>query len=173
MRFSPIASISFALLCIALSVHAETATSAKEPTLTVIHAGGEQSFTVPQLEARLESETVRFFNPYYEKVKSFQGFNLGSLLKELFPVESANAGGWKVEFLALDGYQSVTPLDKLFEPGGYLIFRDNERTQWEEMKKRKVSPGPFAVMWIEKEQLWKNGYPWPWQIESIRLVREQ
>ncbi len=173
MRLSSIASIPFALLCIALSAHAGSATTAKEPTLTVIHADRKQSFTVPQLEARLESKAVRFFNPYYEKVKSFQGFALGSLLKELFPAESANAGDWKVEFLALDGYRSATPLHKLFEPGGYLIFRDIDRPQWEEMKKRKVSPGPFAVMWIEKDQLWKNGYPWPWQIEEIRLVREQ
>jgi hypothetical protein len=173
MRFSSIVSIPFALLCIALSVHAETAITAKEPTLTVIHADQEQSFTVTQLKARLESEIVSFVHPYYEKEKSFQGFALGSLLKELFAVETANAGGWKVQFQALDGYRSVTPLDRLFEPGGYLVFRDIERPQWEEMKKRKVSPGPFAVVWIEKEQLWENGYPWPWQIEAIRLVREQ
>ena len=173
MRLSSIASIPFALLCIALSLHAGAAVTAKEPTVTVIHGDRKQSFTVPQLEARLKSETVKFFNPYYEKVKSFEGFALGSLMKELFPAESAKAGGWKVEFLALDDYRSVTPLQKLFEPGGYLIFRDNDRPQWEEMKKHKVSPGPFAVMWTGKEQLWKDGYPWPWQIKVIRLVREQ
>lgn len=173
MRLSAIASIPVFMLCIAPSVHAENAVTVKEPTLTVVHADREQAFTVSQLKARLESETVSFVHPYYEKEKSFEGFALGSLLKELFPVETANAGDLKVQFQALDGYQSVTPWDKLFEPGGYLIFRDVERPQWEEMKKRKVSPGPFAVVWIGKDQLWDNGYPWPWQIEVMRLVREQ
>lgn len=173
MRLSAVASIPFALLCIALGVHAETAITGKEPTLTVGLADGEQSFTVRELKARLESENVSFFHPYYEKQKSFEAFALGSLLKELFPAETANAGDWKVQFQALDGYRSVTPWDKLFEPGGYLVFRDIEQPQWEEMKKRKVSPGPFAVVWTGKEQLWDNGYPWPWQIESISLLREQ
>ncbi len=173
MRFSAVASIAFTMLCIALGAHAEPAITAKEPTLTVVHADREQSFTVPELKARLESETVSFVHPYYEKQKTFEGFALASLLRELFPAETVKAGGWKVQFQALDGYRSVTPSDKLLEPGGYLIFRDVERPQWEEMKKRKVSPGPFAVVWVGKEQLWESGYPWPWQIEAIRLLREE
>lgn len=153
-------------------MHAGTPAAGTEPALTVVDNNLEQSFTVAQLKVKLQSTTISFAHPYYEKEKSFEGFALGPFLKEMFQGQTAGTGSWKVRFEALDGYRSETPWDKLFEYGGYLVFRDLDYPQWEEMKKRKVLPGPFAVVWTQREQTADAGYPWPWQIETVRLIRE-
>lgn len=139
--------------------------------LTIIDSASKRSFTVAQLKQELDSETIVFFHPYYDREKTFEAFPLRDFLHLVFADAKNSAHSSAVEFLALDGYQSGAAWEKLVEPGGYLVFRDVEQPGWEIMPKRKVSPGPFAIVWTGKQQTWKNGYPWPWQLHSIRLSK--
>ena len=92
-----------------------------------------------------------------------------SLLKTFFPSASRNPEKWEIQIDAMDGYRSVAELTKLLEDGGYLVFRDVDDPMWEKMRTRRVSPGPFAIVWVGADQLFEDGYPWPWQIKTILL----
>jgi hypothetical protein len=139
--------------------------------LTIIDSASKRSFTVAQLKQELDSETIVFFHPYYDREKTFEAFPLRDFLHLVFEDAKNSAHSSTVEFLALDGYRSGAAWEKLVEPGAYLVFRDAELPEWEIMPTRKVSPGPFAIVWTGKQQTWKNGYPWPWQLHSIRLSK--
>ena len=138
--------------------------------LIIADSIAERSFTVEQLKTRLQSETIRFVHPYYDKEKSFEAFRLQNFLQVMFEGSDQAPDSRQVQFVALDGYQSEIDWNRIIEPGGYLVFRDTEVPGWEKMKKRPVSPGPFAIVWTGKAQTWKNGYPWPWQISAIRVM---
>jgi hypothetical protein len=138
--------------------------------LTISDTTSKRSFTIEQLKKQLQSETIRLLHPYYEKEKVFEAFRLRDFLQVMFHDSSQSPDLRVVQFLALDGYQSESQWDRLIEPGAYLVFRDIDVPGWEEMKKRQVSPGPFAIVWTGKDQTWKNGFPWPWQISVIRLT---
>lgn len=163
-------TILFAFISLAVGKHAEADTTGEVTRLVVVHGATEKSLSVNQLKARLRSETVRFVHPYYEKEKAFEGFPLRSLMNELFDGAESETSNWQIEFTALDGYRATAEWVKLLQSGGYLIFRDIEVPDWEKMKSRQVSPGPFAIVWVGKEQIFKNGFPWPWQIVSMRLL---
>jgi hypothetical protein len=139
--------------------------------LTIIDSASERSFTIEQLKQKLNGETIVFYHPYYDREKTFEAFPLRDFLQLMFADSKNSTHSSTVEFLALDGYQSAAAWEKLVEPGSYLVFRDVELPEWEIMPKRKVSPGPFAIVWTGKQQTWKNGYPWPWQLHSIRLSK--
>lgn len=171
MKITKYSPIYWVFVYIAICVHATAQAEAPKPNLTVSQPTHEVSFSVKQLESVLSSETVRFFNPYYEKEKSFEAFPLGKFVEEMFKDTPQDSANWAVKFAALDGYQVTVDLDKLFEPGGYFVFRDIDMPDWEKMKTRQVSPAPFAIVWVGKEQTVKNGYPWPWQIASMTLLK--
>jgi hypothetical protein len=93
------------------------------------------------------------------------------LLEVMFEGSKNAVNSATVDFQVLDGYESTATWGKSSEPGGYLVFRDVEMPAWEVMASRKVAPAPFAIVWTGKEQIWKNGYPWTWQVRSICLSK--
>ena len=49
-----------------------------------------------------------------------------------------------------------------------LAFADADAADWEEMPKEKIRPGPFYLVWTGAEQTPQKGYPWPWQLMSVK-----
>src|ERR1043166_4641268 len=61
-------------------------------------------------------------------------------------------------------------MKKFEENGVYLVYKDLDFPNWEPLQRKQVLPGPFYVIWMGSEQLIDNGYPWPIQLQSIKLV---
>ena len=146
------------ILCVTAPSFASDANDAAA-SLTIYDSISKRSFTVEQLKDKLQSETIRFVHPYYDKEKTFEAFPLQNFLQVMIQGPEQAADSRRVQFVALDGYQSEIDWNRIFEPGGYLVFRDIEVPGWEKMEKRQVSPGPFAIVWTGKDQTWKNDIP--------------
>jgi hypothetical protein len=170
MKFILLVSTLIASACCVTGPSFATDSNDEGVLLTISDSISERSFTIEQLKTKLQSEIIRFVHPYYDKEKSFEAFPLQNFLQVMIQGSDQALDPQQVQFVALDGYQSEIDWNRIFEPGGYLVFRDTEVPGWEKMKKRPVSPGPFAIVWTGTAQTWKNGYPWPWQISTIRVT---
>lgn len=105
----------------------------------------------------------------YGKLKRYEGFSLRDVMRVGFGDKWANPGYTDIVFTALDGYESVSDISKIKESGGYMVFGDLDKGEWESVGGREESPGPFYLVWTGKWQTTENEYPWPWQIASINV----
>lgn len=124
------------------------------------------------LQAQIESEPIRLFNPFYQREKRYQAFPVDAVLDLAFSAKWKSADYTDVAFIALDGYEAVGSIGKLREPGGFLAFRDLDRDDgWEPVGYRKADPGPFFLVWTRPGQDTEHAYPWPWQVAAVNLLR--
>jgi mono/diheme cytochrome c family protein len=123
------------------------------------------------LEGNIETHEIKFHDPMYKKEKSYKGFKVQDVLELGFGDEWKSSEFTDVVFEALDGYVSVSPVSKLKQSGGYIVFSDLDFEDWEPISIKEVTPGPFYLVWTGKEQTTANKYPWPWQLSSINLIR--
>ena len=49
-----------------------------------------------------------------------------------------------------------------------LAFADRTPRAGKRLPKEKIRPGPFYLVWTGAEQTPQKGYPWPWQIVSVK-----
>lgn len=143
---------------------------AAEPGLSFVKGDDVKTLGLSELRRQLPVEELAFFDPEYGKQKKYRGFALGKLLELGF-------GGWQGDdytemvFTALDGYAAVTNLEKLGEPGGFLVFEDSEVPGWEPVGRQQANPGPFYLVWTGPGQTTAREYPWPWQLVKIELIK--
>jgi mono/diheme cytochrome c family protein len=140
-------------------------------------AGGRAvlSLTAADLRARQDARTVEITDPYYGRRKRYRAVPIKNLLTTAYGPAWHEDGVSEVFFEALDGYRSHAPGPTLAEDGGMLAFEDADAAGWEEMPKEKTKPGPFYLVWTGAEQGPEKGYPWPWQILSVKsaIVEEE
>lgn len=148
--------------------------SGADPQLSFVRAGGAgKTLSLSQMKAGVPVSELAFFDPEYGKPKRYRGFALARVL------ELAFGPGWQgndyteMIFSALDGYASVSTLEKLGEPGGYIVFEDMDHPGWEPVGRNQANPGPFYLVWANPAQSTAHGYPWPWQLAKVELVRFQ
>lgn len=148
--------------------------SAADPSLNFVQAGKEgKTFSLVQMKTRLPVVELAIFDTEYGKLKRYRGFALARVL------EMAFGPGWQGQdytemiFSALDGYASVSTLEKLSEPGGFVVFEDLDHPGWEPIGRNQANPGPFYLVWEKPGQSSAHQYPWPWQLEKVELVRFQ
>lgn len=127
--------------------------------------------TLGELESTLETHSIELYDPEYRKTKRYSGFSVQDVLTLGFGEELNNPDFTDIAFTALDGYESVSVLSKMKEKGGYIVFADLDYPDWEPVGRAQASPGPFYLVWAEKDELPDNGYPWPWQIASVNIMR--
>ncbi len=123
------------------------------------------------LEENIETHEIKFHDPMYKKEKSYKGFKVQDVLELGFGDEWKSSEFTDVVFEALDGYVSVSPVSKLKQSGGYIVFSDLDFEEWEQISIKEVTPGPFYLVWTGKDQTTANKYPWPWQLSSINLIK--
>jgi len=137
--------------------------------------GGQRlgSIDLQQLQDRLESRHVKIFNYMMGKEKRYQGFRLRDVLDLAFGDRWRSDTYSDIAFTALDGYEAVSPLEKLREKGAFLVFRDLDTVEegWEPIGYKQANPGPFFLIWSGELQTTAEGYPWPWQIAQVDLLR--
>lgn len=165
---------SFSFLLISLILYITTASYAKEVGIEFIVSGESRKFvTIYEMKNMVKPQKITYFDPYYAKSKTFEAFPIGKLLFKVFGKHLKSHDFTNVVFIALDGYRAISSIEILQEAGGYLAFRDTEFPDWEPVGRKRANPGPFYLFWTEKDQSAENGYPWPWQVAAIRLVRFQ
>jgi hypothetical protein len=125
-----------------------------------------------ELKKALKSHRIEYRDPFLQKTKHYEAFALKDVLELAFGARWKEPAYSDVIFRALDGYESVGPLEKLKEDGPYLAFADLDEPagSWEPIGMHKADPGPFYLVWTGPDQNVEHQYPWPWQVESIRLV---
>lgn len=162
----------FAFCIIAMLSSPSTILAQSNPSLHFVTAPDiERSFTLDQLKAELPVEQIELFDTQHGKQKNYLGFALADVLRLGFGDEWQSDHYTEMVFTALDGYAAVTALDKLNQPGGYIVFEDLDVGGWELIGHKQANPGPYYLVWTGAGQTTQNQYPWPWQIGRIELMR--
>ena len=106
------------------------------------------------------------------RTKNYECFPILPILKKVYGKELGGEGYSEVIFEATDGYKAFSEMEKLTESGGCLAFRDLDvKKGWEPVGRRSVSPAPYFLVWKDKDQNTANGYPWPWSLAKIKLIK--
>ena len=156
---------SLLLLCAlaaAAPAHADPAVSFMSGDNVVLRV------TAADLAARSDARNVTLADPFYGKVKHYRAVPIKDLLTQAYGPDWIENGVGEIFFEALDGYRSHAKVPLLAADGGMLAFADADVPAWEEMPKEKTRPGPFYLVWTGTDQTPEKGYPWPWQILSVK-----
>ena len=160
-------------LMILTSVLFAARTLAGEPDLE-FRLGGKFAAKVSlgDLQDKIKSHRVRFFNVLMNKEKTYEAFALKDVLNFAYQTKWGSDHYSDIAFIASDGYEAVSSLGKLQEDGGFLAFRDLDLSNgWEPVGNKKVDPAPFFLIWTGKNQTPQAAYPWPWQVVALDLLR--
>lgn len=126
-----------------------------------------------ELRSKLPGRRIAVTSRFSEGIKNYEAFPIQDVLDMAYGGSSWKSAEFTdVAFIALDGYEAVGPLGRLKEEGGFLAFKDLDRAQgWEPVGHRKADPAPFFLVWTSTRQTTENGYPWPWQVAALNLLR--
>ena len=131
-----------------------------------------RTLTLAELRNAVSVQEIDMHDPMHGKRKRYQAFALGELLRYAFGDALESEHYSEVVFAALDGYQSVSTRTRVLEAGGFVAFRDLDRIEgWEPVGRQNADPAPFYLVWTGEAQSTQNGYPWPWQLRSVALLR--
>ncbi|GAB3522219.1 cytochrome c [Photobacterium alginatilyticum] len=157
----------FSVLCL-LCVWSASAYSAK----LVFSEEGEtvNALTLRAMKKQLLTHQIDIYDPQYKKNKRYLAFALHDVMALAYGKSWESKLSTDVKFVALDGYQAVSPFDKLLEQGGYIVYRDAEQPDWELIGHNQSNPGPFYMVWTGDKQTPKQAYPWPYQLAVIDTV---
>ena len=118
----------------------------------------------------IPAETIKQYDPYYAREKTFRAVPLVRVLELGFPKQEKL---FEKQFVlrAKDGY--TVPLDgaKLFEPGAYIAFEDAEVPAWEPIGQQRANPAPFYLIWANKAQTNLETHPRPYQLATIEIAK--
>jgi len=130
----------------------------------------EKVLSLSIMKEELKQYKITLNDPYYKKEKQYKTFKLKDVLNLAYSSKWHSGDFTDLTFRAYDGYESIAVISKLENKGGYIVFRDLDYQDWEPISFTGAYPGPFYIIWTGKGQTAKNGYPWPWQLETINLV---
>ena len=156
---------AFAVL-LALAPGAKAADSA-----LVFYSGTKEvlRMTAAEMGARPDAKVVDVADPSYGRRKRLRAVPLRGLLTAAYGASWGEQTLGQVFFDSLDGYRSHAKVGDLMASGGWLAFDDSEVPGWEEVPDKRMRPGPFYLFWTGADQRPRNGFPWPWQIVSMRM----
>ena len=154
-------------LCLALPVNAAAADS----VLTLAGAGNDPvEYSVPQLRSHSERQEIQIDDPIHKKHKRYSAVPFRALIEETFGKDVLEQGWTSIAFVAEDGYEPIADISVFSAGEAFIAFEDLDEPGWEPIAGYGVEPGPFYMVWTDPEQKPKNGYPWPWQLNTIRLA---
>lgn len=164
--------LSAVCLAVALVLSGPTAAENDAKLTFTVSGAVVATATLEAMREKLPAKDLELFDLQYEKVKRFEAFNLHDVLTLGFGNEWRSADFSDMVFTALDGYQSLATLTKVMNDGGYVVFKDRDQPDgWEPVGRQGADPGPFYLVWTGPEQSTANGYPWPWQLSVIGILR--
>lgn len=129
-----------------------------------------RTLRLADLVREIPSETIKQFDPYYAREKTYRAIPLASVVELGFKGEK-DLPTREYVLRALDGYTVPLTGSKVFEKGAYLAFEDVEKPGWEPIGERRANPAPYYVIWAGKDQLDLETHPRPYQLASIEIAR--
>ena len=161
----------FFILFLTISSHSISFGADLDVSLNFMISGKTvNKLTLKDLVDNIKVYDLEFYDPLYKKLKRYNGFTIQDVLTSGFNNQWKEKAYTEVSFTALDGYEAIAKISKMFENGGYITFEDRDVNGWEPIGRKKAYPGPFYLVWIGENQIPKNEYPWPWQLVSINIM---
>lgn len=154
------------LFCISNS----TITAGEASLIFKISSQESARFSLSELRKQIKAHEIKLFDPNYEKIKNYKAFLLKDIIDLAYKKTWNEASFTDLSFTALDGYNSVSTIDKIKEDDGYIAFEDIDFSGWEPVGRNKANPAPYYLVWLKKDQTPQYGYPWPWQLKEINLI---
>lgn len=161
----------FALVLALFCVSADASDNAGPRLVFEVGERPLAELSLKRLRSDLGEHRLEVYDAMYKKDKRYRALELAAVLRAGFGEMLESDAYSHLALVAKDGYASVAQIERALEPGGYLVFEDLEFPQWEPIGSRGADPAPLYVMWSGAAQLPKAGYPWPWQLVRIRLLR--
>jgi mono/diheme cytochrome c family protein len=139
-----------------------------------------RSLTAEQMEQQIQSQQVRLVkDPVFKKDKNFSCFPIVEVLKAGFgPIwqqalkDDDNGGSIIVRMTTVDGHAGHLPISKITQPGGCLVYKDNDTNGPWERTGREMEPSvePYYFVWTTPEQQKTRYLPRIPQVTLISLV---
>lgn len=149
--------------------------SAHSATLSFLDNGHlVKTMAIEELVRGSELITLAVNNPTDSISKNYQGFGLNLLLNAVF--NSEWQGRDAIKFTALDGYQSIIPVQAIIKHQGLIAIGENGVSRFTPLLRKNtetVDPGPFYLVWENIQDNAAQTDPWlswPWQLTSIELT---
>ncbi|MCY4644645.1 MAG: cytochrome c [Bacteriovoracales bacterium] len=133
-----------------------------------------KSLSLKELKKAAPIKDVRLeYHFSKSRVKNYRGVELAPLLRRVFPRYLKGDEYSEIIYEATDGYSSFSTLSMALTKGGLIAFKDLDRKgdNWEPTGREMASPAPYFLVWAGKDQTSTVGYPWPYALVKIRLVR--
>ncbi len=128
--------------------------------------------TLEELERAVGVETVRAFDGYYRREKTFRALSLQRVLAVGFAGEAgAPLATRQFVLRARDGYTVPIAGERLYEGGAFIAVRDVDNPSWEPIGPQRANPGPAYLIWSEPAQTDLESHPRPWQLAVIEATR--
>jgi len=129
------------------------------------------SLSIKQLKKLAKPEKLSLsYHGAKSKIKNYKAFRLKKVLINVFGKFDDEKFS-EVILEATDGYKAFSETSTLLIDGGYIAFQDLDvKEGWEPLGRGGIDPGPFYMVWKNKGQTSAEGFPWPWNLKSIRLV---
>jgi mono/diheme cytochrome c family protein len=141
-----------------------------EATLTFKKLGKDVAvLKLSEILAKIPPETIRQFDPYYAKEKTFRGVPLVKVLELAFG--EVDLSGEEYVLRAKDGFTVPMRGGLVTEPGAYIAFEDVEVPGWEPIGEQKANPAPFYLVWSKKDQQNLDTHPRPYQLATIEIAK--
>jgi cytochrome c2 len=132
---------------------------------------------LPRLAADKTNGTVTVLveDPVYQKKKRYEGYPLKVVMEKYFDTSARQEPGEEVVFHTRDGYNPSMPVSEAISGRGVIAVRDLEAqggAKWIPFVSngKSSTPGDFYLVWTGEAHSAQR-FPWPYQIESIELVR--
>lgn len=166
----PAPSASAATQAGATASGSATASAAQEVLLFKESGAERAALSASTLSITIPPETVVQFDPYYNREKKYRALPLAAVIERGFKGVTDLP---QKEFVlrAKDGYTVPLRGAKVFEKGAYIAFEDVEVAGWEPIGPQKANPGPFYLVWANKDQTSLETHPRPYQLASIELAK--
>lgn len=124
-----------------------------------------------QLQAAIASEDFSAFDPYYQKPKRYRALPIEKVLRVGFaPRKLDELKRLHFVLKARDGYTVPIEGSRLLEGGAYIAIADLEMPSWQPIGPQQANPGPYYLVWRNKDQTELRSHPRPWQLATIAIA---
>ncbi|MBK8256630.1 MAG: cytochrome c [Polyangiaceae bacterium] len=157
---------------VATSAAVKTPELDESVSLTFARQGKKvRQLTLGEMVRTIKPTRFSAYDPYYNRDKTFLALPLSDVVRLGFSEQSQALENEEYVLKAADGYTVPMRGNKVFERGAYLAFADAEVPGWELIGPQRANPGPFYLVWSEKQQQSLETHPRPWQLASIEIAR--
>jgi mono/diheme cytochrome c family protein len=142
--------------------------AAKEATLNITMGKAKQSVTASALLANPQAQDIEVEkDSAYGKPMHYRAIPLAALLSD-----AKLAKGEVIEAVATDGFVAMLPLDAVLQAKkdsaeAYLAIEPPD-APWPLLPAKKVSAGPFYIVWLHPEASGIRSEQWPYMVAEIR-----